>query len=155
LRDGDILSDYLEAIGETAVAPLLGPSGASNVSLCHEAVEILDHIIAIHPRAKKPPLRPAIIAMLERVDGRPFRVNASEAGRILSGAAEDIDWLTAELGRDILRGLPQASTADAWPAAPEVRLLVARSILLAAQAEIQRQRAPLARLWQAWRRISG
>ena len=99
---GDLIADFLSAIGaDLAVAATLDPLRA-NVGLSHEAAELLHEINRRHPpQGRLSPPRDQLLARLAEIPGQPYRVPRQAMTAAQPGIEEDLRWLRGLLGDDV------------------------------------------------------
>ncbi len=106
LTGGDALADFLGWAGLGDVTPRLTPARAGNRTLSVEAAHVWERVVRRAPEARRWPLRQKVEDVLSALPGRPFRLSAEAAARVLAETAKDRAWLTEALGRDPFHGAP-------------------------------------------------
>jgi len=110
--NGDLIADFLSAIGaEPELARALGPV-AANQSLSHEAALILDAVNNRYPNSKEgkphPERCPDIADLLRAVAGQAFRCPRAAFVGTWPKIVRDLEWLREALGERVFStDLPQ------------------------------------------------
>ena len=100
--NGDLIADFLSAIGAVPeVAVKLAPERA-NVGLSHEAALLLQEINRLRPPEGRLSLpREDFLRRLAAIPGQPYRVPPHAMAAAQPGIDEDLRWLRGLLGDDV------------------------------------------------------
>jgi hypothetical protein len=115
LHDGDLMADFLSAVGlEPRLAREFAPVRI-NRSLCHEAVLLVAALNRRYPTPYAGALNPAIdyevFKILGAIEGRPFRCPAAVYRRLQPAVADDVAWLNETMGETVFSYEPPADDA--------------------------------------------
>jgi hypothetical protein len=105
LKDGDLLTDFFDAIGVNAGVLKKLDRVSANRSLSFEAMLILQALIRIRPEHSAANAYPhraqAIEDLLARIKGRPFQAPLSVFRQVQDEVQQELDWLHQILGEEV------------------------------------------------------